>query len=417
MAKIFTWTGFEGNEEKNGRIEASSIEEAQSLLAKQNIMVTEVTEDETVNNSSNNEGSDDETLLNYRAKKIKNKDKVVFTKKLATMVKSGLPIMKTLKMLEEQSENKNMRSVAHIIRKDVEGGATLSEAFEQHPEVFDQVYTNLLKAGESSGKLTTFLEKLVVSLEKTEKIHRKVKGALMYPIILVCVAVGVIMVMLIKVVPVFQNMFKSMGHDLPGPTQLIVDISGFIRDPAKGGLLVLSIVIFFIIFKKLKKNNVKFKKWFDKNILKVPLVSEIIVMSTLSKIAMISANLSAAGVSVVESLNIVAKTISNTTFLEAFEAVKKGVTEGKNLSTLYSEHEVFPQTFHQMVQVGEETGRLDEMLESIALYYEEEFDVTVDRLTELLEPLMIVFMGITVGFIIIAMYMPIFQIGNVVSSG
>lgn len=412
--KIYNWTGFEDNIERSGMVEAASEEKAVEQISRQGIMVTEIFEQEQegeVKKSANKE------LTSYKPSAIKNIDKIVFTKKLATMVKSGLPIMKTLKMLEEQAENKHLQFVAKEIRENVEGGNTLSEAFSQHSQVFDIIYINLLKAGESSGKLTTFLDKLVVHLDKIEKIRRKVKSALMYPIILLTVAIGVIMVMLIKVVPVFEQMFNSMGHDLPGPTKAIIGVSEFFRDPSRGGFTFLIIFGIFFTYRRLRKSSQSFKDKTDEKILKIPLIGDVIIKSTLSKIAMIMANLSAAGVSVIESLNIISKSISNTVFLKSFEEIKKGVAEGKNLSDLFSKHEVFPPTFHQMISVGEETGRLDEMLESIANYYEEEFDLVVDRLTELLEPIMIVFMGITVGFIIVAMYMPIFQIGNAVQAG
>lgn len=407
--KLFNWEGFEGNLPRNGVVEADSQDKALQMLAKQGIIVTEilVVESEDAKNEQPKE-------IKYRAGRIKNKDKLIFTKKLATMIKSGLPMLKTLKMLEEQAENKELKIVANKIRVDVEGGLTLSAAFSEHNEVFDQVYINLLKAGETSGKLPTFLDKLVQHLDKIEKIRKKVRGALMYPIIVFCVAIIVIIIMLLKVVPVFQSMFKSMGHDLPGPTQFIVNVSEFVRDPMGGGLLLAIIVGTFYFLKSLRKKNLKFRKRTDKLFLKTPLLGDVIIKSTLAKIAMISANLSAAGVSVIESFNIISKSISNIIFLEAFEEIKKGVTEGKNLSALYSAHEVFPPTFHQMISIGEETGRLDEMLSAIATYYEEEFDMVVDRMTELLEPIMIVFMGVTVGFIIIAMYMPIFQIGKAV---
>ena len=171
------------------------------------------------------------------------------------------------------------------------------------------------------------------------------------------------------------------------------------------------------LVKTMKKKSPAFKERFDKLMLKLPLIGDVIIKSTLSKVAMISSNLSAAGVSVVETLNITAKSVGNVVFLQAFEEIKKGVNEGKNLSVLYAEHTVFPPTFWQMISVGEETGRVDDMMNAVANYYEEEFDLVVDRLTELLEPIMIVFMGITVGFIIVAMYMPIFQIGNAVTGG
>lgn len=410
MAKIFTYDGFEGNNPKNGMIEAESAEKAIAQLSRQNVIVINIQEMERKDGESEGE----ETGDTYKPKKIKNKHKVIFTKKLTTMVKSGLPILKTLRMLEEQTENKNFRVVAKQIRRTVEGGATLSEAFSLHDKVFDPVYINLLKAGESSGKLTVFLERLVIHLEKIEKIRRKVKGALMYPAILIVVAVSVITLMLVKVVPIFQQMFSSMGNELPGPTQLIVNVSEFVR--SSGGLILLvSIIATVVILRKLKRSSPSFKERYDKLILRVPLIGDVVIKSTLSKIAMISSNLSAAGVSVVETLNIVAKSVQNVVFLQAFDGIKKGINEGKSLSKLYSENEVFPPTFWQMIAVGEETGRIDEMLNAVANYYEEEFDLVVDRLTELLEPIMIVFMGITVGFIIVAMYMPIFQIGKVVT--
>ncbi len=409
---LYNWEGFEGNLPKSGILEAESQEKALQMLARQGITVTDLVVAESLE-----EEAKQEKVIKYNYKRIKNKDKVIFTKKLATMIKSGLPIMKTLAMLEEQSENKDLRIVANKIRSDVENGISLSDAFALHDQVFDQVYINLLKAGETSGKLTIFLDKLVQHLEKIEKIRKKVKGALMYPSIVFAVAIIVILIMLVKVVPVFQGMFKSMGNELPGPTQFIVDVSEFMRDPAGGGVLVLVIIGILYALKTMRKKNLAFRKKTDRLFLRTPLLGDVIIKSTLSKIAMISSNLSAAGVSVIETMNIIGKSISNIVFIEALEEVKKGVSEGKNLSELYAAHEVFPPTFHQMISIGEQTGRLDEMLGAVANYYEEEFDMVVDRLTELLEPIMIVFMGVTVGFIIIAMYMPIFQIGKAVQSG
>jgi type IV pilus assembly protein PilC len=409
--KLYNWEGFENNIPRSGMVEAVDKDKAIAQISRQGIIVTEIIEIENEEEEKKNKGK----LKKYNPRKIKNKDKIIFTKKLATMVRSGLPIMKTLRMLEDQAENPHLQLVAKTIREDVEGGNTLSDAFNQHKNVFDIIYINLLKAGESSGKLTVFLDKLVIHLDKIEKIRRKVRGALMYPIILFFVALAVITLMLVKVVPVFQQMFSSMGHDLPAPTQAIVNISEFVRDPSKGGVAVLTIFAIIYIIKKLREKNAKFKEKFDEKLLHIPLIGDVIIKSTLSKIAMIMANLSSAGVSVIESLNIISRSLANIVFLKALEEIKKGVAEGKQISFLFSSHKVFPPTFYQMIAVGEETGRLDEMLESIANYYEEEFDIVVEKLTELLEPIMIVFMGITVGFIIVAMYMPIFQIGKAVN--
>jgi type IV pilus assembly protein PilC len=405
----FKWEGLKNNIPDEGVIQARSIKEATTLLSKQQIVVVNIEPTEIIVQTGKKE-------KDYRPGRIKNKDIMVFTKKFGTMIKAGLPITKTMDMLESQSENPDLKKMISKIKKKIESGSTLSEAFAFHDKVFDSIYINLLKAGESSGKLTLFLEKLVIHIEKAEKIKKRIKSALMYPIILMSVAFAVIALMLVKVVPVFQGMFSSMGHALPGPTQLIVDISEFMRDPAKGGTLF--VIIFSVIFaiKFAVKKNINIRRKFDRFVLKIPVFKDLISMSTLSKVAMVQSNLSAAGVSVLSALDIVSKSITNLTYVDAFDEIKRGVAEGRPLSKLYAEKEVFPPAFHQMVSVGEETGRVDEMLASVAMYYEEEFDNAVDRMTELLEPIMIVFMGITVGFIIVAMYMPIFQVGNVVSN-
>jgi type IV pilus assembly protein PilC len=205
-----------------------------------------------------------------------------------------------------------------------------------------------------------------------------------------------------------------MGHDLPGPTQLIVNISEFVRDPAKGGTVVVTLLVLFFSLKWLKKNNIGFRKKWDKMVLKIPVIGNCIHKATLAKIAMIQGNLAAAGVSVMESLDIIQRTMTNTVFIDAFDIVRSGVSSGNSLSSLYSTCPVFPPTFHQMIAVGEETGNMEEMFQATTMFYEEEFDMSVDRMTAALEPIMIVSMGCTVGFIIVAMYMPIFKMGSLV---
>lgn len=418
---IFQWKGIQGSEVANGEIEAKNSDEASNKLKDQKIIVTNI-----VLISGKEEASTEQIeekistkqpatkVKKFKGKSVPTKELVVFTKKFATMVQAGLPILTTLEMLESQQENPNFQWVVRSIKEDVESGSTMSQAFEEHPKCFDNIYVNLVKAGETSGKLTTFLHKLVIQLEKSEKIKKRLKSALSYPVILLCVAFAVITLMLVKVVPVFQKMFGAMGHDLPAPTQLIVNISEFCRDPARGGTAIAIMVALFIGTKWMAKNNLAFRKKFDKMVLKMPIIGDCIQKSTLSKIAMVQGNLAAAGVSVIEALDIVSKTVTSTVYTDAFEVVKSGVESGNSLSSLYSTCDVFPPTFYQMLAVGEETGKMDEMFTATAQYYEEEFDMSVDRLTEALEPIMIVSMGLTVGFIIVAMYMPIFQMGEMV---
>lgn len=419
---IFQWKGIQGSQVANGEIEARNSDEATKKLKDQKIIVTNVVlisgkeiatpvGEVKKDTSSLKQGM---KVKKYKAKGIKVKDKVIFTKKFSTMVAAGLPILKTLQMLEQQQEKPNFKWVVRSITEDVESGSTLSEAFAEHPAIFDTVYVNLIKAGEISGKLTTFLKRLVIQLEKAENIRKRLKGALSYPIILLIVALGVITLMLIKVVPVFQTMFGQMGHDLPAPTQLIVNISEFVRDPAKGGAVVATFIVIFFSLKWLKKNNIGFRKKWDKMVLKIPIIGNCIHKATLAKIAMIQGNLAAAGVSVIESLDIIQRTMTNTVFIDAFDLVRSGVSSGNSLSSLYSTCPVFPPTFYQMIAVGEETGNMEEMFQATTMFYEEEFDMSVDRMTAALEPIMIVSMGCTVGFIIVAMYMPIFQMGSMV---
>lgn len=426
---IFQWKGIEGSQVSSGEIEAKNTAEANQKLRDRKVIVTNIIlisgkEEITQIIGAVGEISDatghrkSQTVVKvkkeFKGKKIPVKMLVIFTKKFATMIEAGLPILKTLIMLESQQENKNFQWVVRSIKEDVESGSTLSEAFSEHPSVFDTVFINLIKAGETSGKLTLFIRKIVIQLERSEKIRAKLKSALSYPIILLCVAGAVIGIMMVKVVPVFQGMFASMGHSLPGPTQLIVNISNFLRNPMQGGIMVVCVIVIIMGSKFLIRTNIKVKRIYDKYILKLPIIGDVIQKSTLSKIAMVQGNLAAAGVSVMEALDIISNTITNTMYTDAFKIVKDGVSSGNQLSALYSTCSVFPPTFYQMLAVGEETGKMDEMFEATAQYYEEEFDMSVDHLTEALEPIMIVGMGLTVGFIIVAMYMPIFQMGKMV---
>jgi type IV pilus assembly protein PilC len=432
---VYNWQGMQEGQPASGNIEAQNQAEAMAQLQAQAIVPLQLTlvsgEESTgappatapSNHTHQGSGRDElsdadlKRLKKIKRIKVKPKDLLLFTKKFTTMVKSGLPIIKTLNMLHDQVEHPDFKLIVKQILMDVSGGSTLSEAFGAHPHIFDTVYVNLLKAGESSGKLVTFLEKLVVQIEKAEKIRSKFKSALMYPLILLFVAIGVIAVMMIKVVPVFQQMFSSMGSGagLPGPTQVIVDISEFVRDPARGGTMTIVLIIAFFVFRYLLRTYPKIKQKFDVFMLKVPVIGSVIKMSTFAKIAMVQGNLNAAGVPVLESLDIVRRTMTNTIYIEALEYVHTGISQGQPLSSLYHSSGVFPQTFWQMLEVGEETGNMDDMFDAVTMFYEEEFDLVVDRMSEMMEPIMIVFMGITIGFIIVAMYMPIFSIGTTVS--
>lgn len=402
---VYQWKGIKDKKIVSGEIEGLNKEVANLKLEEEKIIVT------SIRLISGTEGAD-KKKNKIKGKKLPLKKLTMFTKKLSTMIKAGLPILKTLSMLESQTQDKRFKAVLGDIYRRVESGSPISDAFEEYPEIFDTIYVNIIRAGESSGKLNVFLDKLVEQLEKSEKIRSKIKGAVTYPIILICVAVGVIILMLLKVVPVFQQIYGST-ESLPGPTRVIVRASEFLRDPHKGGMLLVGIILFFVGIKMLLKHSPAARKKRDKLMLNLPAIGLVIRRGLLAKIAMVQGNLSKAGVPIIESLNIIVKTTSNYWFRNAVTHVKDGVTTGKSLSALYAEQsEVIPPTFSQMLAIGEETGSMDEMLDAVAYYYEEQFDVAVSQLSEFLEPFMIVFMGLVVGYVIVALYMPIFEMGN-----
>jgi len=411
MAAKYSYKGVKGSKYTEGKIEAINKDEAAYKLKEQKIIITSL---EKISGKEEVEEKKNKVKKNKKApKKVPVHEIIVFTKKLETMVRAGLPILETIGMIRDQTEDAGLKWIIDKIYNDIESGTPLSDAFAKHSNIFNNVYINLLRAGESSGKVDLFLSKLVVSMEKDEKIRSSIKGALTYPIVLLVVATAVIILMMIYVVPVFQEMFAGVEGGLPAPTQVIVGMSEFLRDPLRGGILALVItaVIFSISFAV--KKNFKLRKIWHKVILKLPLFGELIQKSALSKISMIQGNLTAAGVPVIEALDISASSIDNIIIKEAMIDVKRGVFSGEPLSKLFeNKKSIFPMTFTAMVSVGERTGNMEEMFDSIASYYEEEMDATVSKLTEMLEPIMIVFMGGTIGFILVAMYMPMFQMGG-----
>ena len=343
-------------------------------------------------------------------KKIKPEDIVIFSKQFATMVKAGLPILQTLSMLRDQLEHPEVKIIVEDVRKNLEGGLTLSKCFEKYPKVFDNVYINLIKAGEASGKLDVFLLKLVDSLEKREKVKKKIKGALMYPAVMFTVAITVMVFMLVKVVPIFAEMYEGMGVALPTPTQVIMNASNFMR--GTGGMILLSTtVIGFIVFRYLTTKVPAIRYKWHGRMLKMPVFGDMILKSLIARVSLIMGNLSAAGVNLLESIEIAKQVSNNDVVTQALENVKKGVFSGDTLTKLFLKEPTFPPTFSQLISVGEQTGNLDEMFTSVSSYYEEEFDTAVDNMSSLIEPIMIVFMGTMIGGLMIAMYSPIFNVG------
>ena len=395
-----------------GEVEALNQEEASHKLKEDKIIITNITRTKKKKGEAKAKGKGKGFSL-FGKKKVKVEDILIFSKQFATMVKAGLPILEVLAMLRDQLENPSIKEIIEDIRKSLEGGVTLSKCFEKYPQYFDNVYVNLIKAGEASGKLDLFLLKIVDSLEKKEKIKKKIKGALMYPAIMFTVAITVSAFMLVKVVPVFAKMYEGMGIALPKPTAVILGMSDFLR--GTGGLmLLLGSISGFFIFKYLTTKNEKIKYKWHQQVLKLPVFGEMILRSLLARISLIMGNLSAAGVNLLESIEIAKSVSNNVVVTEALENVKKGVFSGDTLTKLFLKEPLFPPTFSQLISVGEQTGQLDEMFGSVASYYEEEFDTSVDNMSALIEPIMIVFMGLMIGGLMIAMYSPIFNVGALI---
>ncbi len=406
-SETYSYKGISAGKYVEGTIDALSQEEASYKLKDQKIIITKLIRTKKKAAEKKKSGGGGISLFK---KKIKPEDIVIFSKQFATMVKAGLPILQVLSMLRDQLEHPEVKIIVEDVRKNLEGGMTLSKCFEKYPKIFDNVYINLIKAGEASGKLDVFLLKLVDSLEKREKVKKKIKGALMYPSVMFTVAITVMVFMLIKVVPIFAEMYEGMGVALPTPTAVIMSASDFMRGTG-GMILLFGSITGFVIFRYLttKFPTIRYK-WHGR-ILKMPVFGDMILKSLIARISLIMGNLSAAGVNLLESIEIAKQVSNNDVVTQALENVKKGVFSGDTLTKLFLKEPTFPPTFSQLVSVGEQTGNLDEMFTSVSAYYEEEFDTAVDNMSSLIEPIMIVFMGTMIGGLMIAMYSPIFNVG------
>ena len=406
----FQYKGISHGKYVEGEIEAINNAEAAHKLKEQKVIITKLTE---FKKKKKVDKKKEKTSFSFGTG-VKAKEILIFCKQFATMLRAGLPVLNTLNMLDEQTKAPNMKKIIVTIRKDLEAGNALSKCFSNHPKIFDTVVVNLIKAGEASGKLDTFLQKIVISLEKREKIKSQIKSALFYPGVLLSVAILVTIFMLIKVVPVFVTMYEGMGVEVPGSTAAIMSASDFMRSASGGGLSLVIIIVSIIGLRYLIKTNYKIRKGWHQFTLKIPVFGNLIQKSILAKVSLVMGNLSQAGVDLLESIDIAKSVTSNTVVIEALENVKKGVFSGETLTKLFAKEKIFPTTFSQLISVGEQTGSLDEMFGSVASYYEEEFDTAVANLASLIEPIMIVFMGITIGGLMIAMYAPIFNVGAII---
>jgi len=402
---MYAWKGLKNNTFTEGQIEAESKDAAIFELKQDGTIVTTI--------------DDDIVKKEVKLKKprggvkIKDKELLLFTKKLTTMMKAGLAIVPALEMLKVQSENPAFTPIIDDLLLQIKSGVPLSSAFEKYPATFDNVYINLVKAGEASGNLDTFLERITLNLEKTIQIQKAIKSAMMYPIILLCVAVSVVGVMMIFVVPVFVEIFGNAGVELPVATQMVMAMSDFLRSWT-APIILGAIFGVIVVIKKWLQGNIKLMQKFDKALMKLPVLGQLISDSIMARITMVLANLISGGVNLIEAMEIVKNSIGNTQIQSSLEEVKRDIFSGKPFSSALRDTKDFPETMCGFIEVGEETGKLNEMLTTVSLYYEEEFDNSVDSFSQLLEPIMIVFLGLVIGFILVAMYTPIFKMGTAV---
>ena len=406
----FEYKGISLGKYVEGEIEALNNAEAAHKLKEKKVIITKLKEAKKKKVVTKKE----KTSITFGTG-IKPQEILIFCKQFATMLRAGLPVLNTLEMLEGQTSRPPMKKVITTIKKDLESGNALSKCFEKHTKIFDTVVVNLIKAGEASGKLDTFLQKIVINLEKREKIKSQIKSALFYPGVLFSVAILVTIFMLMNVVPTFVNMYEGMGmsDELPTPTAVIMAMSEFVRS-AGGFYLLVSIISFIFGFKYLVSKNYEVRKNWHRVTLKLPIFGNLIQKSILAKVSLVLGNLNQAGVDLIESIDIAKSVTDNVIVVEALENIKKGVFSGESLTDLFNKEKIFPPTFSQLISVGEQTGSLDEMFNSIAMYYEEEFDVAVANLASLIEPIMLAFIGITIGGLMLAMYAPIFNVGAII---
>jgi type IV pilus assembly protein PilC len=340
---------------------------------------------------------------------VSNKDIVVFTRQMSTMIDAGLPLVRSLDILASQQTNAKFKSILTNVKETVEGGSTFADALAKHPSVFTALYVQLVKAGESGGVLDVILQRLSVYLEKIESIKRKIKGAMIYPAIVIGVAIIVLSIVLIFVVPTFAEMFKDMGTTLPALTQFVVDISSFLKNNIIYILIAIALVSFLIVLSY--RRSEKAQRLFDAFLLKLWLVGNLILKTVIARFCRTLATLTAGGIPILDGLEITARASGNKITEEAILEARREVSQGKTLAEpLATKPKIFPPMVVQMIAVGEQTGALDDMLNKIADFYEEEVDVAVAGLLSALEPLMIAFLGATVGVIVVSMYLPMFKL-------
>lgn len=404
MAQIYRWVAETKKGRKlKGELEAASEQIARVQLKKRNLNILKIKP----------KPKDLFENIAFLQPKVKSKDIVVFTRQFSTMIDAGLPLVQGLNILSEQSTNPTLKGILRQVTKDVEGGSTLAEALRKHPKVFDDLFVNLVAAGEVGGILDTILQRLATFIEKAEDLKSKIKGAMTYPLVVIAIAIIVIAVILVFVIPVFQDMFESFGSALPMPTQIVVNLSDFMK--SNFIWVILGIIVLGFAYKQYR-NSKGGRKTTDEIFLKLPIFGDLLKKTAVARFTRTLGTMLASGVPILDSLEIVAKTAGNIVIEEIIYEVRGSIAEGQTIAEPLSENDVFPGMVTQMIAVGEATGALDTMLNKVADFYDKEVDAAVDALTSMLEPLLMLFLGGSIGGLVIAMYLPIFGMAGAIGA-
>ena len=402
---VFKYTGkTRSGTVQKGEIEANDRNAAVAVLRQRQVLVTSIRP----------RPKDIELKLPGFGGKVKEKDIVIFTRQLATMIDAGLPLVQCLDILSRQSLNKQFATTIGKIKTDVESGDTFADALRKHPKVFTDFFTNMVEAGEAGGILDTILARLAVYMEKVRALKGRVKSAMVYPAAIVSIAILVIVFLMIFVIPVFAEMFESFGGTLPAPTRLIMSLSDFTR---RYILYAVPVVVAGIyLFKRFYRTD-RGKRLVDSFMLKAPVVGPLIQKVAVAKFTRTLGTLVSSGVPIIDGLQITARTAGNKVVEDAVLAIIGSIKEGQTIAEPLSKQNIFPPMVVQMIEVGENSGALDMMLNKIADFYDEEVDTAVAGLTSLMEPALMVFLGTTIGFVVVAMYLPIFKMAGTIDGG
>ena len=400
---VYQWVGKNRkDEDQKGEIDAVSEEAVKAQLTRQRITPTKVKK----------KSKDLFENVAFLQPRVKQRDVILFARQFSTMIDAGLPIIQCLDILYSQQGNATFKKMLKEIKESVEGGATLAEALKKFPKQFDSLFVNMIAAGEAGGILDGILRRLAAYMEKAAKLKAQVKGAMTYPIVTLIIAVVVLAVILVFVIPVFEEMFADFGGELPLPTQIVVAMSDMVK--SKIVYIIIGLFLFIIAFKKFYGTE-KGREVVDKLLLKIPVFGDLLRKVAVAKFTRTMGTMLSSGVNILEALDIVAKTAGNKTVEKAIYSVRKGIAEGRTMADPLAESGVFPSMVCQMISVGESTGALDAMLGKIADFYDEEVDQAVENLTALIEPFMLVFLGVTIGGLVVAMYLPIFKMAGAIS--